>query len=66
MIGHKTVVLDPWLAKMLSEQLTSAVKSYEKQFGKIERTKAQQKAASAAAKAEAATTSHVDKPSYMG
>jgi hypothetical protein len=64
-IAHKTFSLDPWLAKMLSDQLANAVKGYEKQFGKIEQSKAQLKATKEAA-ANVTAALPREKPSYMG
>ena len=66
MISHKTIALDPWLAKMLAVQMDSAVKEYEKRFGKIEQSKAQLKATKEAKRIQTATASQVEKPSYMG
>ena len=42
-LRHNVVLLDPMHAKKLAELLTAVVKKYEKEFGKIERSKAQLK-----------------------
>jgi hypothetical protein len=59
-ITHKVVVLDPWMTKMLAQQLTVAVEGYEKEFGEIKQSAAIQKAQQRVR----ATT--VERPSYMG
>jgi hypothetical protein len=40
-LRHNVVLLDPIHAKRLAELLTDVVKRYEKDFGKIEKSKAQ-------------------------
>jgi hypothetical protein len=42
-LRHNVILLEPLHAKKLAELLTDVVKKYEKEFGKIEKTKAQTK-----------------------
>lgn len=42
-LRHNIVLLDPMHAKKLAELLNTIIKKYEKEFGKIEKTKAQLK-----------------------
>jgi hypothetical protein len=63
-IAHKTMLLDPYLAKVLAQQMTDAVKKYEEQFGEITQSGAQLTARKLSEKAQTATAS--EKPNYFG
>lgn len=65
-VAHKTVALDPWLAKQLSEQLQHSIAEYERRFGAIRQSAARAKAQKEAEKIQRSTASHIEKPSYMG
>ncbi len=43
-LKHNVIMLDPWHAKALLSLLTDVIKRYEKDFGKIKKPKALEKA----------------------
>jgi hypothetical protein len=43
-LAHNTILVDPFHAKQLQKIIAEAIKRYEQEFGKIEKTKAMQKA----------------------
>lgn len=63
-IKHNVVMIDPWHAKNLINVLQNVLSNYEKEFGKIKKPKAIEKAQKKKHKGEKKET--VAAPSYMG
>lgn len=64
-IKHNVVMMDPYHAKQMHGLLTKVLKDFEKDFGKINKPKALEKAEKKAAKVQSEPAKTVS-PSYFG
>ena len=65
-IKHNVVMIEPYHAKKISELLINVVQKYEKEFGKIEKTKAMKILEKKSKKQSRDMRSVQDTPAYFG
>lgn len=67
-VTHKVVILDPYVAKDLLDNLSKNIKKYEERFGKIKESDALKKAKKEQKKVgkKKKAKGSVQRPSYMG
>ena len=65
-LKHNIVMVDPWHAKQILELLSSMVKRYEEQFGKIEKPKALKRHEKNRKNVKSKKPAKTKAPSYLG